>query len=204
MRGARLRPRALYPLAVVAPVVVLGALGAFVGCGGSNQDSDEAEAIEMRIDRERADAAALAQQRQSVRRLQKEVKKLKQGRSSGGATPAPAATKPVEVADSGSVRTFHAPSGNVSCEISESSARCSVAAASQTFVFDPGAEARIESGLALSRGSGSLADWGSTVALGSVRCSIPEENEPRGITCEDTSSGHGFEASRVTSRQRVY
>ena len=158
----------------------------------------------MRIDRERADAAALAQQKQSVRRLQKEVKKLKQGRSSNGTTQAPATTEQVEATDSGSVRTFHAPSGNVSCEISESSARCSVAVAGQTFVFDPGGRARIESGLALSRGSGSLVDWGSTVALGSVRCSIPQENEPQGITCEDTSSGHGFEASGVTSRQRAY
>jgi len=62
----------------------------------------------------------------------------------------------------------------------------------------------MESGSALPRGFGELADYGSTVSAGSITCTIPASAEPRGIACVDTGSGHGFEASSVSSRQEAY
>jgi hypothetical protein len=92
----------------------------------------------------------------------------------------------------------------VSCEITEASARCSVSSIGQTFALASGSEARMESGIAVARGSGATVGWGESVSVGQIRCSIPLEDEPRGITCDDTASGHGFEASRVPARQRTY
>lgn len=135
--------------------------------------------------------------------LRAEVRRLKRDKAAaaatGGSTSAPPAT-----ASAGSVRTFHAPTGNVNCEISESSALCSVISIDQTFVMASGGAARMESGIAVSEGAGETVGWGESVSVGQIRCAVPLENEPRGITCDDVSSGHGFEASRVLARQRTY
>jgi hypothetical protein len=42
------------------------------------------------------------------------------------------------------------------------------------------------------------------VSEGSITCTIPHSSEPHGIICTDSSSGHGFEASREPERQHVY
>jgi hypothetical protein len=108
-------------------------------------------------------------------------------------------------ASNGTGRVFHAPGDNVICEVQAQAARCSVASNNQTFVLPGSGEAsHIESGLALSTGSGSLADYGTSVSVGSVTCAIPMEREPRGIVCNNSASGHGFEASQDASRQKTY
>lgn len=97
---------------------------------------------------------------------------------------------------------FHTP--NVSCEIRVDGALCSVDSIGQTFVFEGGGAAYVESGNSVPDGVGAPATWGSTVSAGSVVCTIPPLDEPSGITCTDSETGHGFEASRVPARQRVY
>jgi len=106
---------------------------------------------------------------------------------------------------SGASRVFHAPGDNVMCEVQAQAARCSVASNNQTFVLpENGESSHIESGLALSTGSGSLAKYGTSVSVDSVTCVIPMEHEPRGIICKNSASGHGFEASQDTSRGKTY
>jgi hypothetical protein len=108
-------------------------------------------------------------------------------------------------ASRGVSRIFHAPGDNVTCEVRANGALCSVASNNQTFVLPENGEAsHTESGLALSTGSGSLASYGTSVSLGPVTCVIPMEREPRGIVCNDSVSGHGFEASQDASRQKTY
>ena len=108
-------------------------------------------------------------------------------------------------ASPGASRVFHAPGDNVTCEVQADEARCSVASNNQTFVLPGDGEAsHTESGLALSTGSGSLANYGTSVSLGPVTCVIPMEREPRGIVCTNSGSGHGFEASQDSSRQKTY
>jgi hypothetical protein len=121
-------------------------------------------------------------------------------RSSRQEQPAPAPEGEAAVV----LRSFHAPSGNVSCEILSNGALCSVDSTAETFSFSDGETAREESGSTLSRSSGGLAPYGTTVSAGSVTCTIPQSNEPRVIVCADSESGHGFEACRVGSRQSVY
>jgi hypothetical protein len=102
------------------------------------------------------------------------------------------------------LRTFHAPSGNVSCEILSNGALCSVDSIATTFRFADGGPAQIESGAALSGGAGEFIPYGGTVSAGSVTCTVPLSNEPHGIICTDSESGHGFEASRISGRQHAY
>ncbi len=71
-------------------------------------------------------------------------------------------------------------------------------------MLPPDGAARLEGGSALARGSGSPVDWGASVTVGSVTCRVPAEDEASGIACVDADSGHGFEASRVPSRQKAY
>jgi pyruvate/2-oxoglutarate dehydrogenase complex dihydrolipoamide acyltransferase (E2) component len=102
-------------------------------------------------------------------------------------------------------RVFYAPGNNVICEVQAHAARCSVASSSQTFVLpEDGHASHIESGIALSAGSGSLAKYGTSVSVGDVTCMVPMEHEPRGVICHNSASGHGFEASQHTSRQKTY
>ncbi|HVT64520.1 MAG TPA: protein kinase [Mycobacteriales bacterium] len=99
---------------------------------------------------------------------------------------------------------FHAPQGNVNCEIGAQVTVCSVVQADETFVLPHTGAAYREPGLRIPDTRGRLADWGSSVSNGSVTCSIPESYEPKGIVCRDSVSGHGFEASKVASRQHTY
>lgn len=186
--------------AIAAVLLVL------TGCGGGSST-----AAESQLQAERKAGEEVAHERDRVNSLQKQVDKLrhqvKQGvsspSSSGDEGSASPATPPAE--PSGEVmRAFHVASGNVSCEILADGATCTVEPIAQTFTFEGGEPARMEPGAALAQDIGELVPYGSTVSVGSVTCEVPPSSVPRGITCSDSSSGHGFEASRVTSRQSVY
>lgn len=184
-------------------VLMIGAL-ALTGCGSSNNSSSSA--IELRVDRERAEAAANAHQEDKLKALEGEVHRLRHGHQGTTTVVAPSGSSspPPPVAGS-EVRLFHAPGGNVTCEVQAESARCAVASNDQTFVLPQGnSSAYTESGLALSAGSGSLAAYGTSVGVGSVTCAIPMQDEPKGIACTSDESSHGFEASKVSARQKAY
>lgn len=186
-----------------ALLATLAAAAALAGCGGSDQP--DPEAVEQRIDRERADAAADARQEQRLEDLEDEVKRLRRARARAQRA-ATATISPATSAGSTSAsRTFHAPSGNVSCRVDGDSASCTVAAIAATFVIPAsGGEAYVQDGAALPRSSGEPVDWDSTVTVGSVTCRIPPADEASGISCVDADTGHGFEASRVAARQKTY
>ncbi|HVV75136.1 MAG TPA: protein kinase [Mycobacteriales bacterium] len=99
---------------------------------------------------------------------------------------------------------FHAPQGNVNCEIGPQLTICSVVQADETFVLPRSGAAYREPGLRIPDTRGRLADWGTSVNNGTVTCSIPQSYEPKGIICRDADTGHGFEASKVASRQQTY
>jgi hypothetical protein len=102
-------------------------------------------------------------------------------------------------------QAFYAPNGNVSCSLQGESAQCSVASAGLTFVIPKdGGRAYTMSGLSVPLGAGSEAPFGTERTDGVIVCDIPPEDVPAGVTCRDTTSGHGFEASRVALRQSVY
>jgi hypothetical protein len=102
-------------------------------------------------------------------------------------------------------RLFHTSDGNVACEVQAESARCAVVSSDQTFVLPRGdSPAYVESGLALAANSGFLTAYGTSISVGAVTCAIPKQDEPKGITCTRDQSSHGFEASKVSSRQRVH
>lgn len=106
---------------------------------------------------------------------------------------------------SGTVEAFYAPSGNVTCSLQGETAECSVASINMTFVLPPGGgTAYTTTGLSVPRGEGSEAPFDTERSDGQIVCSIPPENVPAGITCRNITTGHGFEASRVAARQRVY
>lgn len=195
--------RAPLPKALLA--VLLAAL-LVAGCGGSDSNSVSQQELEAaRVAGEEA-----AAERARVDRLEREVRSLRRAaaRSAGDddAASAPAAARAVaeEVISSVAGAEFHTPSGNVSCRISEDEALCAVASIDTTFVLAGGVAARTEPGTALAPGSGDLVPYGSRIATGPVTCSVPEADEQRGVSCVDTASGHGFEASRVPSRQKTY
>lgn len=113
-------------------------------------------------------------------------------------------TKPAPTESAGEI-AFFAPSGNVSCVIQGDSAKCSVASIDTTFVLPSGGGTAYRSaGVDVPRGSGSEAPFDTQQSNGSVTCTIPPSNVPAGISCQDNASGHGFEASRVVARQKVY
>jgi hypothetical protein len=102
-------------------------------------------------------------------------------------------------------QSFYAPDGNISCSLQGEGAQCSVASADRTFVIPRGGgSAYTVSGLSVPLGAGSEAPFGTERSDGVIVCDIPPEDVPAGVTCRDTTSGHGFEASRVASRQAVY
>ncbi|HEX6688499.1 MAG TPA: hypothetical protein VF085_07520 [Solirubrobacterales bacterium] len=175
------------------------------GCGGSSSSSPSEQQLEAA--REQGEKAAHESDR--IDRLQHQVHHLQHEVHRHGHTVVVEQSADAETADSPSVsseilRTFHAPSGNVSCEILSNGALCSVDSIGETFAFSDGQEAHTESGAVLPRGTGELAPYGSTVSAGSIACTVPQSSEPRGIVCTDSESGHGFEASRVSERQSVY
>jgi len=191
-------------IVVIAACMLAGSLAAS-GCGGSSSDGSSSQELEAA----RSEGEEAAREKATISRLQHQVHRLQREVHRGSHTvvverhPGVAPTEPTN-ASSSVLRIFHAPSGNVSCEILVSGATCAVASIDETFTFSDGQEARIESGTMLARGTGELAPYGSIVSAGSVTCSIPQSDEPRGITCSDSESGHGFEASRVSDRQSVY
>jgi hypothetical protein len=116
------------------------------------------------------------------------------------ATSSYAPTRPVTTA-----RAFYAPTGNIVCSLQSESAQCSVASADLTFVIPQGGgSAYTMQGIAVPLGVGSEAPYGSERSDGVIICNVPPENVAAGVTCRDTGSGHGFEASRVASRQAIY
>lgn len=183
------------------PVVVLVALS---GCGGSSSTGPS----EAQLEAAKKQGEEAAQERDRVNSLQKQVRGLKH-QAKQGSTVVVEHDSGGEPASSGGngttvLRTFHAPSGNVSCEILSNGALCSVGSIATTFSFSNGEAAQINSGASLSDNAGELAPYGSTISAGSITCTIPESSEPRGIICSDADSGHGFEASRVGERQHAY
>lgn len=191
-------------VAIAVVVCAVSAAGVW-GCGGGSSTNASGQQLESA----RREGEKAAQERARIKNLQHQVRELKKEvHKTRPATvvvtepdrnaPEPA---PSAAAD---VRTFHAPSGNVSCEVGPSTASCSVVSTGETFVLPSGEEARLDSGAALPRGAGELAPYGSTIIVGSVVCSVPQSSEPRGITCSDSNTGHGFEASRVPDRQSTY
>jgi hypothetical protein len=189
---------------VVVGLFVLGST-ALSGCGGGSSTDASAQQLESA----RREGEVAARERAQIKNLQHQIRHLK--KEVHKRHPAT-----VVVAESGEERprselppstdskTFHAPSGNVSCQISADSALCSVASIAETFVLETEESGRLESGILLPRGAGELAPYGSTITVGSVVCSIPESDEPHGISCSDNATGHGFEASSVPARQNTY
>jgi len=110
----------------------------------------------------------------------------------------------VPLTPSGAMNVFHAPDGNVTCEIGANNAQCSVASADETFVLPAATSAYVQRGRVLSTGDGPIAGYGVSVTRGSITCVIPRANQRRGVTCRDASTGHGFEASRVPARRKTY
>lgn len=196
----------MWRFGVVTAVATCLLAAAVAGCGGSgaSQPSD-AQLKEAREEGEEA-----ARERDRIDSLEKQVRKLKhQTGRSGGSETAERSSSTAEVSppkEQGSrvLRLFHAPSGNVSCEISSQGALCSVGSVDETFSFENGQPAQIEPGTVLSDGAGELAPYGTVASAGSISCAIPQSDEPHGIICRDSDSGHGFEASRVRSRQHAY
>lgn len=186
---------------------LIGLVALTLAACGDNSD----DAVEQRISRERAEAAKQAKQEAEIDRLKDELKDVKKGGgktttviregdrgSDGGASQS--ASRPAGTA----TKVFHTPGGRVTCAIYADGADCSVASIGATFVLRPGGPARIESGLRLSAGSGSTVGWDQAVTVGSVTCVIPPQSAPRGVACSDSATGHGFEASKVSSRQRMF
>lgn len=201
--------RSLHMRAASAAVFCAAILLVLVGCG-SNSSHDSATAQQLQINRAAAQAAAQAQQAQKLRDLQAQLNQLKHSKAAS-ATKTVVEAVTVAVSPSASAVAapspvyFHAPSGDVSCEIDgDGRTLCSVADSDQTFEMPSGGAAHIESGARLPRGNGPLADWGQTVSNGSVTCTVPLSDQPRGITCIDSDTGHGFQASKVPARQQAY
>ncbi len=100
---------------------------------------------------------------------------------------------------------FHSPSNNIACSLQGDGATCTVASLGLSFVLPLGGGGAytLESS-SVTQGAGDTAPYGTTVSNGPVTCTVPAQNSPQGITCDDTNSGHGFQASRVAARQQVY
>jgi hypothetical protein len=193
-------------ICVVSVCSLLLAVGVVTGCG----DSESENPSEAQLEKAKEEGERVAEERARVDELEKEVRNLKRSarRSKAGSAQTAVTATPEPASENGGedelLRTFHAPSGNVSCAITSTGAFCTVASIATTFRLQNGEAGQTEAGSVLPRGSGELAGYGSTVSAGSVTCTVPEADEQRGIVCVDAISGHGFEASRVGSRQDVY
>lgn len=184
-------------------LVVAAVCTSLASCGSDGASSDE-------IQQARAEAAAQQKLKDKQAELERKVNELKkQKTSSSGATKTVTVASggtdaPSEASGSGSQRTFSAPSGNVSCRVSSSTAVCTVASINTTFVLNSSGSAFRESGTRLPRGSGTPVGYGTTVTEGSVTCTVPASSQASGITCVNAATGHGFEASRRPERQKTY
>jgi hypothetical protein len=196
--------RARFTTPLIALSMAIGLI-ALAGCGGSSSNAPS----EAQLEAAKRQGEEAAREKDRIDSLQKQVRGLKRQAKHKDSTVVVEHDSGVETtssAPSGSVvlRTFHAPSGNVSCEILSNGALCSVDSISTTFAFSDGQAGRIESGASLPESAGELVSYGGTVSAGAVTCAVPLSSEPRGITCVDNESGHGFEASRVSDRQHAY
>ncbi len=196
--------RARFTTPLIALSMAIGLI-ALAGCGGSSSNAPS----EAQLEAAKRQGEEAAREKDRIDSLQKQVRGLKRQAKHKDSTVVVERDSGVETtssAPSGSavLRTFHAPSGNVSCEILSNGALCSVDSISTTFVFDDGQAGQIESGASLPESAGELVPYGGTVSAGTVTCAVPLSSEPRGITCVDNESGHGFEASRVSDRQHAY
>ena len=203
MRGHIGRPGAV----IASVLIVAGLLG---GCGGSGGGSTTTSAAQLSAAKKEGEEAA--RERDRVAGLQRQVHRIKRmmrhnhaSASRQAPSTATAASSPSTLSTEAEPVSFHAPSGNVSCEVFVEGATCTVASVGETFVLDPGEPATIEAEAALPADYGEAVGYGSTVAGGgSVTCEVPPSDSPRGISCVDSSDGHGFEASRVPDRQKAY
>jgi hypothetical protein len=194
-------------LLLVAAAVVLA------GCGGSSSSTTAATTIsagQLRAAKKAGEEKARETDR--VNNLQKELHSLRRQIKHRGRAPeesqtpseSPSPSTSPAVESSAPLRTFHAPSGNVSCEIFTTGATCTVESVGETFAFSSGEAARIEPGDDLPRSLGERVGYGATVSSGSISCEVPPSDVPRGVSCVDSSSGHGFDASRIPERQEAY
>lgn len=194
----------LWFVSVCFLLLVCGLLVSSCGDSGSEKPSG------AQLEKAKEEGERVAQERARVDELEEEVRNLKRSarRSKADSSPSAISATSTPPSEDGSgnelLRAFHAPSGNVSCAITSTGAFCTVDSISTTFRVADGGTGRIESGSTLPRSFGELARYGSTVSAGFVTCTVPEADEPRGITCVDTSTNHGFEASMIDSRQEAY
>jgi hypothetical protein len=190
----------------VAGVLLVAALGALSGCGdsGSNDSAARLEAAKHEGEEVAREKARIDRLEQKVRHLQSQTHSSGSGSTVVVEHDATVEDDPSQTGGSEVLRSFHAPSGNVSCEILSDGALCSVDSIDETFSFSDGGEGSVATGVALPRGAGESVGYGESVAAGSVICTIPPSDSPHGIVCADSDSGHGFEASRVLARQRTY
>jgi hypothetical protein len=202
--GRWLRPG----LSAVSALIVFALVVA--GCGGSS-DSTGGDAIAHA----RQEGEAAAHERDRVSALQHRVERLerkhRRAPARRGTVTAPAARPRQAVAPSPASSTvapvedeFHTPSGNVACRLDEEGATCSVGPTETTFTMIDGGPAAIDSGIVVPMGSGDLAEYGTTITAGDISCEVPPSDVPRGVTCVDSGSGHGFEASRIAARTDAY
>lgn len=191
--------------------VMVASMFLSVGCGGSG-DSNDSTVAQDQLEAAKRQGEEAAEERDRLDRLQRRVARLAR-QNQRSARAAVASAVPHETVTAGSaesspeatvLRSFHAPSGNVSCEILSDGALCTVSSTNETFTFSNGEAVHAESGAQLPSGAGELAPYGTTIAAGSIVCTVPPSDSPHGVICADEGSGHGFEASRVLSRQRVY
>jgi hypothetical protein len=207
--GRRGRP---IGVVLVAVGVCLAGTMLLAGCGGGSGGGSTASTVAAdQLQEARQQGEAKAEERDRVAALQRQVRtikrRLRHHPAHQAAAPAAAVAGTSEAsppAAEGPIRSFHAPSGNVSCEVFSDGATCTVDSIGESFVLEAGATGRIESAAVLPRDLGELVEYGNTVTAGSITCEVPPSDVPRGITCVDQSDGHGFEASRIPSRQAAY
>jgi hypothetical protein len=197
----RCRPTGTLLLAGLSAIALLGF---FTGCG----DSGSNDASQAQIEAAKTAGEEHALEKERVDDLQKQVRHLRRQVQHGDKGVAVVKSSPggteTGVSANTVLRTFHTESGNVTCEILSDGARCFVAPTGTTFAFSGGGPGRIESAASVAPGSGEVEPYGASVSAGAITCTIPPSSSPHGVTCTDSESGHGFEASRVAERQHGY
>jgi len=112
------------------------------------------------------------------------------------------------------LESFQTPSGNISCRMDESGARCDISEK----IYEPGykpASCSLDWGNALSVGSSGPAeilcvgdtvkdpsapvlDYGQTSTVGPISCTVDED----GVNCDNEATGHGFKLSKMSINLR--
>ncbi|WP_310719563.1 hypothetical protein [Conexibacter sp. JD483] len=98
---------------------------------------------------------------------------------------------------------FHSPGGRVACRVGPAAAVCTIFAIGRTFAVEDGIGSSYR-GIAVAPGMGDEAAWGASFREGDFECRMPDEADPRGVICLNHATDHGFEASRVKKRRRVF